>query len=310
MGNNRFLYLLVLGCCAAFYLLYSKWFSWYLLVLVILLPPFDLLVSLPGMLSRRIIISAPYLINQGESQELTVSIRRTRPYAAGGYKSRLSERGEYHLLRHKLRWGGPLGERTKRAIDTSHTGFTRFSVNRVWVGSLLGFFYLPLPMRERAGVLILPEPVMPPGTVALPRGNTLVPKPGGGFSEEHDIRPYRQGEPVANVHWKLTAKHDSLMLREALMRPAQSRLVSCEVWGSARERDLILGRLRWVSEYLLEHDCPHYVQLGQSGDIAEITSGGELVSYLIRVLDDRNNEEAKKQKLPTRFAWVFQVDAK
>jgi len=149
-------------------------------------------------------------------------------------------------------------------------------------------------------------PAKPPNTVALPRGVILRPKPGGGFSEEHDLRPYRNGDTMRSVHWKVSAKFDSLTIREPLIPQAHSRLLHAARWSGARERDLILGRLRWVSGFLLEWELPHFVKLGDGGPIADIAKVEDLHDYLYLLLGGMP-EAIPIPAVPVRFAWVYKV---
>jgi hypothetical protein len=81
-------------------------------------------------------------------------------------------------------------------------------------------------------------------------------------------------------------------------------------WNGARERDLILGRLRWISNYLLKWELPYYVRLGDDGPVAEITRAEDLMNYIYRVLDGTPQSIPAPASLPARFAWVFRVDVK
>ena len=65
MFTYRVLYNIVLLCSLIFYVVYPLWLSGFLLLLTLLLIPFDLLISLPGMLSGRIEIKAPKMLRQG-----------------------------------------------------------------------------------------------------------------------------------------------------------------------------------------------------------------------------------------------------
>jgi hypothetical protein len=186
---------------------------------------------------------------------------------------------------------------------------TAFESKRVWTVSLIGLFCIPASVNCKAKVLVLPAPAKPPHTVALPRGVILRPKPGGGFSEDYDLRPYRKGDPIRSVHWKVSAKFTSLIIREPLVPPAHSRLLHAVQWGKARERDLILGRLRWVSDYLLKWELPYFVRLGDGGPIAEITRSDDLLEYLYLVLGGTADALPTPATIPVRFAWVFQIDA-
>ena len=41
----------------------------------------------------------------------------------------------------------------------------------------------------------------------------MKPKPQG-FSEEHELRPYREGDAINLIHWKLSSKYDEPIVRE------------------------------------------------------------------------------------------------
>lgn len=307
MMRYRLFYFFVLICMIFFYAAYPFWLSWYLLVLVLLFPLFDLLMSLPGMLSRRVSLAAPPILEQGKTAVLTISITAEKAFPAGRIKARFRDSNEDRSVWRQFKCGGTRGSQYKWEIDASHSGVTVFELSRIWVCSVMGLFSAPVSVKCRIGVLVMPAPVKPPNTVSLPRGTLLRPKPGGGFSEEHDIRPYRPGDPMNSIHWKLSAKHDTPIIREALVPPPHSRLVRCTAWATAEERDIILGRLRWISAYLLDRGCPYYVQLGDKPLTLEIARPEDLANFLYRALDNR--AVPASASLPAHFTWVFQIDA-
>lgn len=309
MARNKLLYLFTLVLSAFFYMAYPFWFSWYMLVLFLLFPIFDLLISLPGMLTKRAVITAPFSVEQNSAEIATVTIRARRALPSGSVKLRLSEETETRQLRRSIRSGSQNGTQIVLEIDTTRCGTSSFTLTRLWASSLMGFFSVPHKLGSSVSVTVLPAPIRPMKMITMPKPATFRPKPGGGFSEEHDIRPYRIGDPMNSVHWKLTAKHDSLMVREALEMPPHSRLVRCVPWNSSAERETILGRLRWISQYLVGRDCPHYVKLEQNGYVTEITSGEELTALLCRAIRGKSMREPAPPALPPRFTWVFKVDA-
>jgi len=87
-------------------------------------------------------------------------------------------------------------------------------------------------------------------------------------------------------------------------------LVQIMHWDGSVERDLILGRLRWISDYLLRWDLPYCVKLGEGGLTAEITRNDEFMEYLYRVLDGTAHMLPVAAHVPARFSWVFRVDAR
>jgi len=299
----------MLAVSVLFFVLYPYWFSWYLLVLLILLVPFDFIISLPGMLTRRIILTLPKVLEQGENGTLVISAIQLKPFPAWCIKTWMKVSGDDFKTWRRFVCGAHRGSRFEIAVDTSRSGLTVFEVKRIWTVSIIGLFCLPAKVNCRAAVLVIPAPARPLYTVALPRGIILRPKPGGGFSEDYDMRPYRKGDPIRSVHWKVSAKFDSLIIREPLVPPAHSRLLHAMQWDGARERDLILGRLRWVSDYLIKWDLPYYVQLGDKGPIAETTSHQALLNYLYHVLGGMAEVLQAPATIPARFAWVFHIDA-
>ena len=309
MGTRRITYVSALVGSTLFYVLYSHWFSWYLLVLLLLLMPFDLILSLPGMLTKTLLITAPNVLEQGAAGTLVVTTVHRRSFPARCIKTWLRVHSEDEATLHRLICGAERGGRFEVMIDTSHSGLLMFELRRLWTVSLIGLFSIPDKVSCHAATLVMPAPVKPANTVALSRGVILRPKPGGGFSEEYDLRHYRPGDPIKSIHWKVSAKYDSLIIREPLVPPPHSRLIIITKWNNADERDLILGRLRWVSEYLLKWELPYFVRLGDDAPTAEITEADSLVDYLYRVCSGIAHTLPTPAYVPTRFSWVFRVDA-
>ena len=308
MGVRRIIYAIAVAGTAFFYVLYPFWFAWYLFLLVLFLLPFDLIVSLPGMLSRHVTLSSPKILERGEDGIAVLTTHRSSKFPARCVKVWLKVSGDDFTAWRRFIVSAEEGGRYEVEIDTSRTGVTVFESKRSWTVSIMGLICLPSKLYTRTSVLILPPPEKPPHTVALPRGIILKPKPGGGFSEDYDLRPYRKGDPIRAVHWKVSAKFDSLIIREPLVPPAHSRLLHAMQWKQAQERDLILSRLRWVSDYLLKWDLAYYVRLGENGPIAEIDSKSDLNEYLYLVLDGAIDDLPTPPTIPIRFAWVYRVD--
>jgi len=272
--------------------------------------PLDLLVSLPGMLSKNIKMSVPVVLEKGEDAFLKLITIEIKSYPVRCLIVKLHVTGDDFSVVYRPKCSGDADRQRDVAIDTSFSGVTIFNIKRISVVSLLGLFSLPVTAKDKQSVLILPPPLKPLNTVALQHGTLLRPKPGGGFSEEHDIRGYRQGDPVRSIHWKVSAKQDSLMIREPLVPPPHSRLVHVYPWKSAAERDVILGCLRWVADYMLKRQMPFYIKFGEETVIKEITQESDIVEFLLYTLDKTDNGTMKSDQIPARFTWVFRIDSK
>jgi len=306
----RLIYALSLVASVLFFILYPPWLSWYLLTLLLLLIPIDLLVSLPGMLSRGMIVSTPLVLEKDEVAFIRLVTTSTKPFPVRCVITRLHVDGDGFSVSCRLRCPGGIHEHREVMIDTTQSGVTTFTLKRISTVSLLGLFSLPQRTRSKGSVLILPPPVKPSNTTALQHGTQLRPKPGGGFSEEHDMREYRQGDPVRSIHWKVSAKFDSLIIREPLVLPPHSRLVHIMKWNGEKERDLILGRLRWVTDYLLKWQMPFFVRFGENSTIAEIVHEADMINFLLYVLGGVENKALRLDQMPSRFSWVFRIDSK
>ena len=76
----------------------------------------------------------------------------------------------------------------------------------------------------------------------------------GSTAENHEMRPYQQGDNLTLVHWKLSAKVDELMVREP-MEPDQGRmLLLVDINGTAEELDRKYARLLWMGNRLLQSE--------------------------------------------------------
>ena len=289
------------------FVLYPFWFSLYLLVVVLLLLPFDFLISLPGMLTRHVTLSSPKFLEKGDDGIVVITTHQRSKYPIRQIKVRVKFSGDYFSAWRRFLVGANDGDRYEISIDTSHTGISRFETTCSWAVSIIGLICMPAKISSKASTLILPAPEKPPNTVPLPRGIILKPKPGGGFSEDYDMRPYRLGDPIRSVHWKVSAKFDSLIIREPLIPPAHSRLLHIQRWNDAKERDLILSRLRWVSDYMLKWDLAYFIRLGDDGPIAEISANADLMNYLFLVLSNQVDDIQTPATIPVHFAWVYRV---
>ena len=272
--------------------------------------PFDLLISILGMVTKRVSMDAPFSLEKGASGFLVITVDQDSKFPTGLIRAVLTVSGDDYNAKQRVILNPESGSRCEIAIDTKHCGIIVNEIKRISITSLVGLFSVAVKIRCKATVLVLPTPLRPPHIVALPRGIILHPKRGGGFSEDHELRQYSIGDPVRTIHWKLTAKHDSLIVREPLLPPQHSRLVEVAQWKGPYERDLILGRLRWISDYLLQWDLPYCIRIGGDGLVAEITNAADFLKYLYSVLDKESASMPVPVSLPVRFSWVFRIDAK
>lgn len=253
MWWRRIIYLAALTGGLVFYGFYREWFSWILLLTMVFLPWFSLAISLPAMLTVKASLRCPGSVRMGVPARTALQLTCKFPTPPVRGRIRL------HNSLTDARFVGLPGE----LIPTEHCGAVTISYDRLSVYDYLGLFRRQLNRGDTTVVYVEPKPVpaqLPPSLEATRVVNAWKPKAGGGFSENHDLRLYRPGDDLRHIHWKLAAKTGKLIFREPIEPVQKGHLLTLTLWGSPEKLDEKLGRLLWVSNYLLEKHRSHGVR--------------------------------------------------
>lgn len=288
MLKNRLLYLLGVLAAFVFHIFYFGWYSWYLLVLVLCLPWFVLFVSLPAMLQVRLKLTLPEQCTVGDTAFLrvtTITGRRTLPYCRINLTVKSTLDGKTTVYRQGWR------PKERIALDTQCAGILQCSAKGSRVCDYLGLFALPVRGSYTRELLVLPRPLPPdplPDLAVFAAGRRR-PKPGGGFSEEHELREYRAGDPLRDIHWKLSAKTDRMILREA-QEPVRERiLLTFDLLETVDGMNQVLSRLMWLSQWLTRHEAHHEIcwlnPLSNRMETAIIRENEDLTTFLRQILN-------------------------
>ena len=261
MARNRIFYGLFLLAAVVFHSFYTGWFSFFLLLFSVLLPVFSLLVSLPAMLRAAYTPRLPlrcfcgqdtqFTLQPSSAARLPVSCCRLHLLvcdAVGG-----TQQAEWLTLAGTLHFS--------LRVDTRHAGQQTFRVDRARVYDALGLVGLPLQLPAACSIAVEPEPQEPAELPNLSQFQyrSYHPKPGGGFSEIHDLREYRPGDSLHEIHWKLSAKTDKLIVREAEEPNRGLIVLSFDFSGSRTQLDSTLRQLLWLSGWLTDREVVHQI---------------------------------------------------
>lgn len=288
MWGRRIIYLLTLSMSLVFYGFYREWFSWVLLLTVVLLPLFSLALSLPGMLSVKAGLRC------SETGRVGVPMRTALQLACKFPPPPVSCRIRLHNSLTDRRYVGFPGER----IPTEHCGLMKIAYDRLFVYDYLGLFCRRLRKGDSCVVYIMPKPV----PAALPPhidGQTVRawrPKPGGGFAEDHDLRLYRPGDDLRGIHWKLAAKTGKLIYREPMEPVRKGYILSMTLSGKPKQMDKKLGQLLWLSQTFTDRQLDHEVRCKTADGevryhITDVASREECLRAILRSTPAKQTDE-------------------
>jgi uncharacterized protein (DUF58 family) len=231
-------YLAVWISCLIFYFAYRQWMAWIILMSVSLLPLLSLALSLPAMLLSRVTMSLPETVAIGT--QVPLDIRLECPLPPPQWSGKITA---HHSLMDKL-WS----LQPELDCPTEHCGLLQFSIRRCRVYDYMGLFFLPKRGPGDFRMHIRPTAQRPKD---LPDPDKQIftywkPKAGGGFSEHHELRLYRPGDSLRQIHWKLSGKTGNLIYREPMMPMNNRLLLQLTHGGTPQQLDRKLSSLLWL----------------------------------------------------------------
>ena len=267
MGGRRIVYFTGLIMGLVFHNLYGQYLSYMLLRFLILLPFVSLLVSLPAMLRVRVLLSASGASPRGEAAAARLKID-SRCFLPVGCLS-LTFTGENQFTGEPVkkkkysRWG-VLRSEEELPLPGERCGVICCRLGRVWAWDYMGIFAIPVKRCDPAVYTVLPVAQKPVPLPELDQDSaiTLKPKPGGGYSEEHELRPYRQGDPLNAIHWKLSSKLDDPIVREPQLMQRKRITLSVSPCDDPGALESQLDQLLYLCQDLVEKGIPHRVCFG------------------------------------------------
>ncbi len=310
MPMRRIVYFLFLLSAAAFALFYDSWISVVLFLAVLGLPLLSFLLSLPFARQLSIRIDAPETAPRGGKAVIGVSFfSKDKPcILPGEIRVVLFDRMDDQKTVKRFRTP-PSGE---IPFSAAHCGVWQIEVKRAQVSDFLGLFSffsfgaaVPPPSRISVMPVASPPDALPDFTAL--RAVSTRPKPGGGFSEIHELREYRPGDPMRTVHWKVSAKTDDLIVREAQEALNRRALVSYAMPAERDKADRTLDHLLWVSSELIGMEIPHTVFGRHNGDAARIECASDLDALLLRLLAEPLPGTAEEHSLPAAD-WHYRLE--
>ncbi len=276
--------MLAWGGCLVFFLCYQQWFAWLCLVAVTFLPLVSLVLSLPALLTARLRVDMPAVVTLGTP--VSANFRLISPVPLPQWQGKLVVGRELT----KEGWALKCGE----SLPTDHCGCLECSLVGLQVRDYLGLFGRKLQSPPPFTLLVRPVPVESDTQSPLHPSRVVRwrPKPGGGYSENYDLRLYRPGDSLQRIHWKLSGKTGKLLLREAL-EPAQAPRFYLQLTGTPAQIDDKLGKLLYLGHSLTEQGVGFVVRARTGEGLLEwkISTADQLWQAMDQILTCRPAEK-------------------
>lgn len=194
-------------------------------------------------------------------------------------------------------------------LPTEHCGTLVCHVKKAWAYDYLGLFRFHLGKIPDCRVTVRPTEI--PAT-ELPRLQRRLPiawkpKSGGGFAENHELRLYRPGDSLNQIHWKLSAKAQKLIIREPMVPVGRQAVVGLCICGTPQELDRKFGRLLGVCRRLLMLQIPYEIgaYTGEGLGWFSIDSEAQLQQTVDDLLGMPPMEQ--EQEIPLFGGWMYRI---
>lgn len=298
MIKRWLLYLVALCGCVIFLAAYQGWVSRLVLLAVAIAPWVSLVLSLPFMLLTKAKMILPGRVKAGSAERLQLEVHTPL--------LQLPQRCSFRL-RHNLT-GSNAPCKEEAFLPTRHCGQIACTCRSFYVYDFLGLFCLSRRPKPQ-NVLVFPAPIPMPRPEDLEQrlSRSWRPKYGGGFAEQHELRLFRPGDSLNQVHWKLTAKTGKLTVREPMVPDVGLVVLSVCLHGDPMILDRKLGRLLWMGQYLLSLDLKFEVcaQTGNGLLQLPITDEQTLDDALAQILGSAPAQEDRIHDLAA--SWQLHI---
>jgi len=204
-------------------------------------------------------VSMP-IVELGKSVRLLFDVEESSMFTAGKVRYLVVIKNNFH------------NETIKKWVEDSEYTFVpqfpgRLSVKikKVRIYDRSGFFFLTCKCKSFDNVKVMPEIELVPVQISSKTRNFFGDadtyddfRPGYDPAEVFQIREFQNGDKLQNVHWKLSAKANDLIVKENSLPKAcgVTLLVNPE---EERSYVSLLSYLASLSYSMMDLECPHYV---------------------------------------------------
>ena len=293
MTGRRLTYGTLVLVTAILHFAYGQYVTFYILLFLLSLPILSLLLSLPAILTSRADLFGGSDVQRGRAVGIRLCLKCRFFLPPEVWKVKVERQNlflDMRPVRTKIRF---FAVREKEVIftpDTGRLGALRCEIRSARVCDYLGLFAIPIRKSKPVTVTVLPnaEKPVPMPELVEPSDHIMKAKPFG-FSEEHELRPYREGDAVNLIHWKLTEKMDSPIVREPQELMRKNVVLCMDCFSAYESEQSVLEQLRCLADLLNENKIPFILYYGLRS--VRIAGDGDFQHFLRSFLSGQTRDE-------------------
>ena len=299
MIKNIFIYLGLLAIAFGFNVFFYAWFSWYLLVLTLCVPILSLVLSLPFMIFAAVKGLSVFMQNELVADEklcIGITPKKSKGFFCPLMKIKFKTSNRFAQQKKKLNvtYSGFLTKPVYLNTDvvTRNCGYLEVKAKYFKIYDLLGIFFIPVKLNCSAQVLVKPKLTEPAVLPDTEQNKIIGYKPKtSGFAEEYELRDYQQGDSLKNVHWKISARQDDLIVKEPSTPVYRPLVITPIITSTPKENNITLGKLAYSAKLLNNNKTVFYCAF-PNGEVCEIHTEDDIKNYLLRLLKGEYSQGA------------------
>lgn len=299
MLKNWGIYSVSLLSTFVFFLCYKMWVSWIVLIIVLMVPVLSIVMSIVASHTMKVEINCPGNVLIGTPTSISVKTSGIASFFSFcRIKMTVTDRMTAVTTRHVF----AIHDRGESSIpvDTAHCGSYTYKLTWLYVYDLFGLFRSKTNLNKTCELLVKPVPSMPeimPDMYGFKAKNLRRSKQPN--SEIYDIREYQIGDSIRSIHWKMSAKKDSLLVKEPLEEYGGHSRVLLKLTADREKLDVHLGQIVFTSKFFIEHETPHKIRVYPPDDIEvafDVESEVDLERVIVNILRMRLPKEDPPEK--------------
>ncbi|MBQ8869460.1 MAG: DUF58 domain-containing protein [Oscillospiraceae bacterium] len=247
----KLIYLAIAAVSAAFFVLYRDILSFILFLVILAVPVLLLLIVIGMRLGLRVSCECEEsAASAGQKAHLSFKVSNYFIFPITQLTLYIRCQNSFFEKPDRLELNFYASPFTKNVhdieIDSEHTGNVEVYVTKAKVFDYFGIFSLPVRIKKKYTVTFLPKTEQLDIAVnqnihSLSESNLFSKhKPGDDPSEVFAIRDYVPGDKPNHIHWKLSSKQDSLIVKDYSLPISKSVMLLPELFISGNGADAAL----------------------------------------------------------------------